>query len=90
MEEALALHGLGTIRPVMELGSTEAIKQAVTAGLGLSFVSEHTIRLEAAAGLLKVLQLRDFSVKRPLYLVYVEAKSLSRAAQAFLDMLLNR
>ncbi len=87
MEEALILHGLGPIRPVMELGSTEAIKQAVTAGLGLSFVSEHTIKLETAAGLLKVLPLPDFSVKRPLYLIYVEARSLSRSARAFLDML---
>jgi len=90
MERALTLHGLGPIRPVMELGSTEAIKQAVTAGLGISFVSEHTIKLEAAAGLLKVLPLADFSVRRPLYLVYVKAKSLSRAAQAFLDMLFPR
>lgn len=87
MEEALILQGLGPIRPVMELGSTEAIKQAVTAGLGLSFVSEHTIKLETAAGLLKVLPLPDFSVKRPLYLIYVEARSLSRSARAFLDML---
>jgi DNA-binding transcriptional LysR family regulator len=34
----------------MELGSNETIKQAVMAGLGISFISEHTIGLERSVG----------------------------------------
>jgi DNA-binding transcriptional LysR family regulator len=87
LEEALGLHGIGPIKPVLELGSTEAIKQAVAAGLGVSFVSEHTIKLEVAAGLVRVIPLTDFELKRPLYLVYVRSKRLSKATQVFLEFL---
>ena len=34
----------------MEMGSNEAIKQAVVAGLGISFISQHTLGLELSAG----------------------------------------
>ncbi|HXF95596.1 MAG TPA: LysR family transcriptional regulator [Gemmatimonadales bacterium] len=42
-ERYLAQHGL-TLVPVMELGSTEAIREAVAAGLGLAVVSRHALR----------------------------------------------
>ena len=87
LEEALELHGLEPLKPILELGSTEAIKQAVAAGLGVSFVSEHTVKLEVAVGLVKILSLTDFELKRPLYLVYVQSKKLSRASKTFLELL---
>jgi DNA-binding transcriptional LysR family regulator len=40
----------------MEMGSNEAIKQAVVAGLGISFISQHTLGLELSAGRLSILQ----------------------------------
>lgn len=85
LEEAIAARGLRPIHPFMELGSTEAIKKVVAAGLGVSFVSEHAIGLELAAGLVRRVPLPDFQVTRPLYLVYPKQQQLSRAAQAFLD-----
>lgn len=33
-----------TLRPAMELGSTEAVREAVAAGLGVSVVSRHAVR----------------------------------------------
>ena len=42
-ERALADLGV-TLRPVMELGSTEAVREAVAAGLGVSVVSRHAVR----------------------------------------------
>ncbi len=86
LEDAIAARNLKAIHPFLELGSTEAIKKAVIAGLGVSFVSEHTIGLELAAGLIRSVPLPDFRLIRPLYLVYPKQKRLSKAAQAFLEL----
>jgi DNA-binding transcriptional LysR family regulator len=87
IEEALAARGFRAIHPLMELGSTEAIKQAVISDLGLAFVSEHTIHLEVAAGLVKCVPLNDFMLTRPLSVIYPKHRKLSKAAQAFLELL---
>jgi len=42
-ERSLADLGV-TLRPVMELGSTEAVREAVAAGLGVSVVSRHAVQ----------------------------------------------
>jgi len=69
------------------LGSTEAIKRVVAAGLGVSFVSEHTIQMEVATGRLRQIPLRDFVVQRPLSIVRIKGKRLSKAAQSFLELI---
>lgn len=73
----------------MELGSNEAIKQAVTAGLGLSILSHHTLALERALGQLAILDVQGFPLSRHWYVVYPTGKQLSVVAQAFLDYLLS-
>ncbi len=87
LEKALAERGLAPFKPVMELNSLEAIKRSVAAGLGVSFISEHTIELETTLGLLKRKTISDFRLKRQLFLVYSPSKRVSKAAQAFLEML---
>ena len=71
----------------MELGSNETIKQAVMAGLGLSFISEHTIGMERSVGRLVVLNIRDTPVKRQWRLVYRTDKRLMPAASAFVQFM---
>jgi LysR family transcriptional regulator, low CO2-responsive transcriptional regulator len=71
----------------MELGSNETIKQAVMAGLGVSFISEHTIGLERSVGRLVVLDIRDTPVKRQWRLVYRTDKRLMPAATAFVQFM---
>ena len=75
------------VRPIMELGSTAAVKQAVAAGLGVSVVSSRSIQLEAEAGLLKTLQCPDMRLVREIRYVHHKDKRLSRAATAFLQIL---
>lgn len=87
LEEAIAARGLSPLQTSMELGSTEAIKRAVAAGLGVSFVSEHTIGLELAAGQLRRVPLTDFKLTRPLSIVFPRQRRLSRAAQVFLQLI---
>ncbi len=67
----------------MELGSNEAIKQAVAAGLGLGIASIHTLELELETGRLALLDVADFPIRRNWYIVHREGKRLSPVAQAF-------
>lgn len=75
--------------PYMELGSSEAIKQGVMAGLGLAVLSLHGLRLEAAAGKLVVLDVEGFPLKRRWYAVHLKGKKLSLVARTFLDYILK-
>jgi DNA-binding transcriptional LysR family regulator len=71
----------------MELGHTEAIKQAVMAGLGVAFVSRHSIRGELAAGQLHALRLRGLRIRRHFHIIHNEARTLSASAKAFVELL---
>ncbi|MGD1806520.1 LysR substrate-binding domain-containing protein [Dapis sp. BLCC M126] len=69
----------------LELGSNEAIKQAIAGGLGISVLSEHTLYSEELE--LTTLDVKGFPIKREWYVSYLEGKQLSVVAQAFLQYL---
>ena len=71
----------------MELGSNEAIKRAVAAGLGLGVLSEFSVTPDVAAGLIKVLRVNRWDCHRQLSVFYRDDKYLSAAQNAFLDFL---
>jgi len=71
------------LRVGMEMPSNETIKQAVIAGLWLSFISLHTIVLELAAGALAVVNAPGLPVVRQWYVLHRTEKRLSPAAEAF-------
>jgi DNA-binding transcriptional LysR family regulator len=73
----------------MELGSNEAIKQAVVAGLGLGIASMHTLELELETKRLTVLDVEDFPVMRHWYVVHRKGKRLSPVARSFRDYVLK-
>ncbi len=77
------------VEPYMELGSSEAIKQAVLAGLGIAVISIHSLRLELSTGKLVVLDVEGFPIKRRWYAVHQKGKRLSLVAQTFLDFILD-
>ena len=83
-----AEHGLEA-NVYMELGSSEAIKQAVMAGLGISVLSIHNLRLELEAGLLTVLDVQHFPLIRRWHAVHLKGKKLSNTSKRFLDFLLQ-
>lgn len=78
------------VKPIMELGSTAAVKQAVAAGLGVSIVSRRSIRLELKAGLVKAVKCQDMNLTREIRYVYHRDRRLSRAASTCLEMLKKR
>lgn len=73
----------------MQMSSTEAIKQAVQAGLGLGVVSLHTVELELEAKRLRVLDVEGLPINRHWYIVHRKDKRLSASAQAFKNFLLD-
>lgn len=77
------------LQPSMILGSSETIKQAVMAELGISALSRHSITLELATECLVELNIQDFPLARGWYLVHHQAKRLSPIAQAFIDFVLS-
>lgn len=73
----------------MELGSNEAIKQAIVGELGIAVLSRHCLALEGEAGPLRILDVQGFPIERQWYLAYPEGKQLSIAAQTFYTYLLD-
>jgi len=70
-------------RVTMEMASNETIKQAVIAGMGLSFLSLHTLGLELDNRLIAVLDIEGAPVVRAWNVVHTLSKLLSPAAEAF-------
>jgi DNA-binding transcriptional LysR family regulator len=69
--------------PTMVMNSNETIKQAVIAGMGLSFLSLHTVGLEIATGTLAPLDVMGTPVVRRWYLAHRKDKRLAPPALAF-------
>ncbi len=81
-------HGV-TVDPYMELGSSEALKQAVMAGLGIAVLSLHSVQLERSVKKLTVLNVEGFPLKRRWYAVHLKGRKLSLVARTFLDYILE-
>lgn len=88
MEEFFSQHAIKP-RIGMEMGSNEAIKQAVVAGLGISFISQHTLGLELSAGRLAILKVEGTPVIRHWFLVRHKSKRLTPALGAFWDFVVE-
>jgi DNA-binding transcriptional LysR family regulator len=85
MEELFRQHQ-APFKPFMEFGSTEAIKQTVMAGIGISVLPEHTIRLELRYKHLKVLDVEGFPMPRSWYVTHLKDIELTAPAKAFIDL----
>ena len=88
MQEAFGEH-LGAMNVSMEIKSTETIKQAVMAGIGLGFLSAHTIGLELSTGSLVMLPVAGFPLMLNWYVVHRREKRLPPVASAFRQFLLD-
>lgn len=87
-EVFFASHGL-TLRPRLELGSNEAVRQAVAGGLGLSLMSAHALAHAADEGI-AVLAVEDTPVITHWQVVHPSGKRLTPLADAFLRFLQAR
>ena len=88
MERFFAQHDV-RVTTGMEVGSNEAIKQSVQAGLGLGLLSRDTVEMELALGRLIILDVAEFPIMRYWYVVHRQGKRLSVVSQTFKDFLIN-
>jgi DNA-binding transcriptional LysR family regulator len=86
-----ALHEAGiapaTLRVVGEMGSTQAVKQAVRAGVGIALISRRAVEDECRAGLLACVKVKDLRVARAFYLVTHRDRTRSPLAEAFVEFI---
>jgi DNA-binding transcriptional LysR family regulator len=85
VREALERAGVNTraLKIKAILGSNESIKQAVMGGVGISFVSELSVRQELARGELASYEVEGLEVVRFFYLATRAGRALSPAANVF-------
>jgi DNA-binding transcriptional LysR family regulator len=89
VEHALQEAGvsLASLRLVGEMGSTQAIKQAVRAGVGIALISRRAVEDECRAGLLACVKVKDLRVARAFYLATHRDRTRSPLAQAFVEFI---
>ncbi len=71
----------------VELGSSEAIKEAIIAGLGVSVISVHAVARELASGLLCEVPVAGLKLERNFYLIYQIQSDFRRAHKIFIDFI---
>ncbi len=82
VDAALADQGIAP-RQKLEVGSTEAIKQVVMAGVGVALISADAAADQIALGKLRVVRMRDFRLRRDFSRLAVAGRQPSPAAAAF-------
>lgn len=89
LERALeaAGHSAGELRVALELGSNEAIKEAVLRGIGVAILSTHAVAREVASGLLAALPVAGLALEREVFAIRDRRRALPGPAEAFLALL---
>lgn len=92
MEEELGRRGVNAtpMKIVMELGSTGAVKSAVENGLGISILSQSSVKHEVKLGLVKIKEIKGIAFTRSFYSIYLNTTLLPISAVSFLNFLRER
>lgn len=78
-----------SIAPIMQLGSNDAVKHGVLAGLGVAVLPKLSILPELTLGQLKIVPLECFPLKRSWCVVYPKGKHPTPSMRAFLEFIEN-
>jgi len=91
MEKALHDAGikLNTLKVIAEMGSTEAIRQGIKAGVGISILSKRSVEDELKFGLLKEISIDGVKIIRHFYIVFHKARTKSPLVEAFTSFLIK-
>ncbi|MFT6154338.1 MAG: DNA-binding transcriptional LysR family regulator [Crocinitomicaceae bacterium] len=75
------------VSPIMELGSNDAVKHGVLAGLGVAVLPKLSILSELKLGQLKSIPLDGFPLRRSWCVVYPKGKHPTPSMRAFLEFI---
>jgi DNA-binding transcriptional LysR family regulator len=70
-------------------GTTDAIKQAVKEGMGISIVSRRSVQDELKCGVLREIKIKDADMNRQFYIITHRKRSLPHLHKVFIDYLLK-
>ena len=89
LEQALMRAGksLHNMHITLELGSNEAIKEAVQRGMGIAVLSERTVEKEVQAGKLRALAINGLDLSREIFVTWDKRRVLAIPARLFFDVL---
>ena len=89
IENSLQPHGISMndLNVVMEMGSTEAVRQAVKAGLGCAIISRRAVEDDIKCGLLRTVPLEGVRITRFFYTVRARGRTLPPLAESFLEFM---
>jgi DNA-binding transcriptional LysR family regulator len=82
--------GINNLEVVAVLGSTDSVKQALKAGLGVSILSKIAIQDELKSGMLREITIKGLKMKRHFHIIKHRRRSLPNHYQAFYDYLLKK
>lgn len=77
-------------RITMEVESSELLKRFIVAGLGIGFLPRSNVQADTKNGSLKIVKIEGVRLSRDLALIYRKDKTLTRAAQMFLEIATGR
>jgi DNA-binding transcriptional LysR family regulator len=80
---------LASFNIISEVGSSEAVKEAVIAGLGVSVISMHAVAREIDGGLIVEVPLKGCRIERYFYVIYRRQFALMHHHKLFLDFIKN-
>lgn len=89
VQQLFAKHNV-SVSVKLELGSNEAIKQAIAGGLGISVLSANCLIPEGTMAELTILDVQHFPIQRSWYVAYLGGKQLSVVAETFREYLLEQ
>jgi len=89
MARLLEAHGYkeADLQERVTLGSNEAVREAVKAGIGIAVLSARSLAQDAHAGTIVAVSLEDAAAERPIYLIQRRNREPSPVAAAFLEHL---
>ncbi|MDA8098842.1 MAG: selenium metabolism-associated LysR family transcriptional regulator [Nitrospiraceae bacterium] len=92
MEDRLAKAGIqiADLDIAAVVGSSDAVRQAVKAGLGISILSRRALTDDIAAGRLAALRVSGVRMERPFFVILLKGRSRSPLCKAFLDLVLRK
>lgn len=92
LDDALSGAGVdpGDLDVVVELGSTEAVKRAVQAGAGISFISCYALDAGDVPDRLAVVRVARLNTRRPLFLARESTRATRPATKALADYMTSR
>ncbi len=76
---------LAQLNVIIEMGSSEAVKEAILSGLGVSILSIFAIKRELSQGLLAAININNSCMERHFYLIYKKQFPLMKYHRRFLD-----